>query len=286
MAGTRRRSQARESSRWKPWAGLATGVGPRMAILPRSLAQMPGEVVRTLVARSAKISPRALYDLIPAGVRTSADDVLTFLRERDLSHIKSRANHPELENDITNVLFEKRWWNRTRGSRNMTRWEVTRARLDNFAEGLIKGARATGVAAARGAIVGALMELPVTAAENFLLVRARGKSRNEAWADIARDIGKSAAAGAAGTVVITGVAMIGVPMAPVVAVPIAVAGGTLYSWSAAERIWRARASVRSPGSLPEPQTTGVEAALTEHPADVLLHNDDRASPAVSHWTQA
>ena len=231
---------------------------------------MPSEVARTLVARSAKISPKALYDLIPTGVRTSADDVLTFLGERDLSHIKSKANHPELGNDIKNVLFEKRWWNRTRGSRNMTLWEVTRARLDNFAEGVAKGARATTAAAARGAIVGALMELPVTAAENLLLVRARGKTQKEAWADVARDIGKSAAAGAAGTVVVTGVAMIGVPMAPLVAVPIAVAGGTLYTWSAAGRIWKARASVGSPDfPLAVSEGTGGEALHLEHPADVF-----------------
>ena len=286
MAGNTGRSQTPEVNRWTRWTGLATGVGYRLAVVPRSLAQMPGEVVRTLVARSAKISPKALYDLIPAGVRTSADDVLKFLGERDLSHIRSRANHPDLANDIKNVLFEKRWWNRTRGSRNMTLWEVTRARLDNFAEGLVKGARVTTAAAARGAIVGALMELPVTAAENLLLVRASGKTRNEAWAGVARDIGKSATAGAAGTIVVTGVAMIGVPMAPVAAVPIALAGGTLYSWSAAQRIWRARASFGSSDSVSGPKTTGVEALDLEHPADILLHSSDRAPPVVSHLTQS
>lgn len=153
--------------------------------------------------------------------------LLKFLGERDVSHIKSRANRPDLAKDIENVLFEKRWWNRTRGSRNMTLWEVNCARLDNFAEGLAKGVRSTTVAAARGAVVGALLELPVTASENFLLVRARGKTRNEAWASVARNMGKSATAGAAGTIVVTGVAMIGVPMAPVATVPIAVAGGML-----------------------------------------------------------
>ena len=286
MAGQTGRAQATEANRWKQWAGVATGVGSRLAVLPRSLAQMPGEVVRTLVARSAKISPKALYDLIPAGVRTSADHVVTFLEKRDLSHLKSKLNRPDLANDIKNVLFEKRWWNRTRGSRNMTLREVTRARLDNFAEGLVKGARATTAAAARGAIVGALMELPVTAAENFLLVKARGKTRNEAWADVARDIGKSATAGAAGTVVVTGVAMIGVPMAPVATVPIAVAGGILYSWSAAERIWRARASVGSSDSASDPETTGVEALDLKHPADILLYSIDRAAPVDSHLTQS
>lgn len=262
-------SQVRETGHWKRWGGLATGVGSRLAVVPQSLAEMPGEVVRTLLARSANIKPVALYNLFPAGVRTSAEDVRTFLRQRDLSHIKSRANHPELANDIGNVLFEKRWWNRTRGSRNMRSWEVARARLDNFAEAMAKGARATTVAAARGAIVGALMELPITATENILLVRAGSKTRKGAWADMARDIGKSAAAGAAGTVVVTGVAMIGVPMAPAVAVPIAVAGGTLYTWSAAERIWKARASVHEPDSPLKVEMGEVNARCPEHPADNL-----------------
>ena len=171
--------------------------------------------------------------------------MLAFLGKRDLSHIKSKHLQPDLADDPTNVLFEKWWWNRRRGSRNMKRWEVTRARLDNFAEGVVKGARATTVAAARGAILGALMELPVTAAENLVLVRGRGKTKKEAWTDVARDVGKSAATGAAGTVVATGIAMIGVPMAPAVAVPIAVVGSTLYTWSAAERIWKARTTVQS-----------------------------------------
>ena len=227
----------------KQSAGLAIAVGSRLAAVPRTLAQMPSEVWQKLASRGTTISRDALYDLIPAGVKTRTDDVLAFLGKRDLSHIKSKHLQPDLANDPANVLFEKWWWNRSRGSRNMKRWEVTRARLDNFAEGVVKGAGATTVAAAKGAILGALMELPVSAAENLVLVRGKGKTRNEAWTDVARDVGKSAVTGATGTVVATGIAMIGVPMAPAVAIPIALVGSTLYTWSAAERIWKARARV-------------------------------------------
>ena len=243
----------------KRWAGLAIVVGSRLAAMPRTLAQMPKEVWDKLGSRGTNISPEALYDLIPAGVKTRTDDVLAFLGKRDLSHILPKYLRPDLADDPSNVLFEKSWWNRRRGWRNMKRWEVTRARLDNFAEGVVKGARATTVAAARGAILGALMELPVTAAENLVLVKGRGKTRREAWKDVARDVGKSAATGAAGTVVATGIAMIGVSMAPAVAVPIAVVGSTLYTWSAAERIWKARARVGSSDAPTMLEETGLDA---------------------------
>lgn len=225
--------------------GLAIAVGSRLAAVPRTLAQMPNEVWQKLASRGTAISRDALYDLIPAGVKTRTDDVLAFLGKRDLSHIESKHLRPDLADDPKNVLFEKWPWNRRRGSRNMKQWEVTRARLDNFAEGVVKGARATTVAAAKGAILGALMELPVSAAENLVLVRGKGKTRSEAWTDVARDVGKSAATGATGTVVATGIAMIGVPVVPAVAIPIALVGSTLYTWSAAERIWKARVRVGS-----------------------------------------
>lgn len=231
------------------WTGVAMTLGPRLAALPRTLAQMPN-VWQTLSSRGARLelTPEKLWKLIPEGVKTREADVMAFLGKRHLSHIKSKFLHPERASDVKNVLFEKWQWNLERGSRNMEPGEVARLRLNNFAEGVAKGARATTVAAARGAILGALMELPVTAAENIILVRGRGKTGKEAWTDAARDVGKSAAAGAAGAVVVTGVAMIGVPMAPAVAVPVAVVGGTLYAYSSARRIWEARARVAASAS--------------------------------------
>ena len=287
------RDNANRIGRAKRWAGLAIAVGSRLAAVPRSLAQMPNEVWQKLASRGTTISPDALYDLIPAGVKTGTDDVLAFLGKRDLSHIKSKHRRPDLANDPTNVLFEKRWWNRRRGSRNMKRWEVTRARLDNFAEGVVKGARATTVAAAKGAILGALMELPVSAAENLVLVRGRGKSRKEAWTDVARDVGRSAVTGAAGTVVATGIAMIGVPMAPAVAVPIAVVGSTLYTWSAAERVWKARARVGSadppvlargfdPDSAPDLSTDGWPEKFAKAPVLRGLPSDGATENIFPH----
>ena len=236
---------------------LASAIGPKLAALPKTFSQMPADVWVTLWSRAANIHPDALYELIPNGVKTSGNDVLTFLAKRDLSHIQSKYFRPDLANDI-NVLFEKSPWNRSRSIRNMKSWEVARARLDNLAEGLLKGARATTVAAARGALAGALMELPVTAAENIILVRGSAKTKRKALTDAGRDVGKGAAAGAAGAIVVTGIAMAGVPMAPAVVIPVTVVGGTLYTWSAAKRIWKARARVADLAKLgievPPPRT--------------------------------
>lgn len=220
-------------------ATRAAAIGAWIPAVPQQLSQMPASVRDSLLARRGDFGADALYELIPQSVRTQADHVHQFLGERDLSHIESVKNAPELESEITNVIFERMSWNRSRGSENMTKLELTRVRLDNFAEGVVQGAKAATTAAARGAIVGALMELPVSTIENIILVNGRGKTMGEASLQVLKDIGRSAVAGASGALVFTGVAMIGLPLGPVV-VPLAILGGTMYTWSAADRIWKAR----------------------------------------------
>lgn len=224
------------------WGSRAAAFGAWVPAVPNALADMPAGVVDSLRARRGDFSAEALYDLIPTGVRMKTESVVEFLGNRDLSHIESVKNAPPLESEITNVIFERKPWNRARGSDNMTGLELARARLDNFADGMIQGAKATTVAAARGAVIGALVELPVTAVENFLLVKGNGRTLGEASKQVIKDVGKSAAAGAAGSVIFTGVALIGLPMGPI-AVPLAIVGGTMYTWSAADRIWRARGAL-------------------------------------------
>ena len=109
--------------------------------------------------------------------------------------------------------------------------------------GSSKAPKATTAAAAKGAIVGALLELPISTVENLLLVRGRGKTLQEASVDVLKNVGKSAGAGAAGSMVVTGIALVGVPVGTM-AVPLAVVGGTMYTWSAADRIWKARGLAR------------------------------------------
>ena len=211
------------------------------------MASLPRDVVKGLAARgrATGLDARNLYNRVPRGVKTVPKHVRAFLKDRDISHIKSRSLHPDQAGDVKNVLFERSRWNRSRGGRDMRQWEVVRIRLVNFREGLVQAGRSTAVAATRGAAAGALMELPVAAVEQVILFKGGRKTRAEALSDGARSVGKSAAAGAAGAVVFTGVGLMGVSLTSAVAVPIAVAGGTLYVWSAAKRIMTARAKVRS-----------------------------------------
>ena len=50
------------------WTGVAMTLGPRLAALPRTLAQMPN-VWQTLLSRGARLelTPEKLWGLIPAG---------------------------------------------------------------------------------------------------------------------------------------------------------------------------------------------------------------------------
>ena len=156
--------------------GRAAALGAWFPAVPRVLAEMPRSISESLVARRGDFSAEALYDLIPDGVKTESARVAAFLGKRDLSHIESVENAPHRESDIANVLFERMEWNRARGSENMTALDLSRARLDNFAEGVIAGVQATTAAATQGAIAASLLELPVTTVENFLLVKAKERT--------------------------------------------------------------------------------------------------------------
>lgn len=221
--------------------GVREGAAPaaitaRVAAIPKALADMPTNVTHRLWRGG--FSPKTLYDLVPDGVKTNAEAVARFLERRDLSHIESIKNAPARRRDIANVVFERVSWNRARGGEHMTPRELVRVRLDNFAEGVVEASKATTKGAAKGAVIGALLELPVTTVEHFLLVKRERKTPTEAAIDAAKAVGKSAAGGAAGAVVFAGVALTGVSVAPA-ATPLVIIGGVVYVWSATERIWRA-----------------------------------------------
>ena len=251
---------------------VPAAVAARVAATPKALAEMPQSVVDTLWR--GDFGPNSLYRLVPRGVKMNAESVANLLKKRDLSHIKSIKNAPALKDDIANVVFERISWNRRRGGKDMTSWEIARVRLDNFAEGVVEASQATTKGAAKGAVIGALLELPVTAVEHFLLVKSDRKTPTEAALDAAKDVGKSAAGGAAGAVIYAGIALTGVAVAPV-ATPFVIIGGVVYVWSAIDRIWRAARPVAPPASsLPEPPRGGPPVV----PLSVLLSEleDDRS----------
>jgi len=224
-------------------AAAAIGIGAVIVerAAPMSLEEMEEKssyVAETLDSRRGDFSADQLWELIPETIRTKVSATEEFLKERDLSHIVSVKNNPAAESDIANLIFEKASWNRSRGAQNMTGSELFRAQLDNFAESLVPALQSTADGALRGALMGALLELPVSAAENFILVRGGGKPWQEAAKDVAKDAGKKALHGAGGAAVCTGVAMFGVGVNQI-ALPLAIVGGVTYLWSASGRIWRA-----------------------------------------------
>ena len=253
------RRQATEVSAWVRRNGEA-------------LAEMPPSVIDTLWRGG--FSPRTLYDLIPRGVKMNANAVAGFLEKRDLSHIESVNSAPARRYDIENVVFEWISANRARGGKNMTPEELARVRLDNFAEGVVEASRATTKGAAKGAMIGALLELPVTTVEQFLLVKGERKTPTEAALDAAKGVGKNAAGSAAGAVIFAGVALTGVSVAPV-ATPLVIIGGVVYVWAATDRIWRAARQAKLPASsLVEPPRGGPPVATLSELLKEL--EDDRS----------
>ncbi|MXW12209.1 MAG: hypothetical protein F4Z73_04940 [Synechococcus sp. SB0668_bin_13] len=216
----------------------------------------PDDVKRTLRNRRGNFTPEQLYERIPVPIKTSAKATEEFLGSRDLSHIKLVKNAPGRESDIANVLFEKVKWNRARGAADMTVHELMRARLDNFAESIVPALKATGTTGLQGALIGALLELPVATAENFILVRGEGRTWQDALQDVAKKAGKGAIYGSGAGTVYAGIVMLGVPV-EAVAAPLAIIGGTMYIWSAKERVWQAIDKVNADLAVAE-KSSGTE----------------------------
>lgn len=256
---------------------VSAAIASQVATIPKTLAEMPPSVIDTLRQRRGNFSKEELFNLIPQSVKLKSESVDNFLGKRDLSHKKSVKNTPDLKDDITNVVFERVKWNRRRGGKDMTSGELARVRLDNFAEGVVEASKATTKGAARGAVIGALLELPVTTVEHFLLVKRERKTPTEAALAAAKDAGTSALGGAAGAVIYAGIALTGVSVAPV-ATPLVIIGGVVYVWSATDRIWRAARSVTplvSSGSEP-PRGGPPVATLRELLRDLDDARSDRS----------
>lgn len=87
--------------------------------------------------------------------------------------------------------------------------------------------------------IGALVELPVTAAVEYLHVRNGRKTPEEAALDGARTVGTAAAVGAVAAGAFSAAATAGIAMSTPVVMPVAVVGGGLYLWVSGDRIWDA-----------------------------------------------
>ena len=191
---------------------------------------------RTL-SEAQEFYQRSVPDSVKAeGVRSVSE----FIDGKDASHKSSVKNHPDEIANPRNVGWEDPSINRARGSQDMTReaWaDIPRQTFPDTGATIVHQCLEVGV---RSAFYAALLEAPVTAIENYILVRKGIKSEEQAVRDAADDIvrraGGAAFAGAAVTLAVS------VGAGPILAAvnPIAIPVGiVLYGYSALKRIIRA-----------------------------------------------
>ena len=178
---------------------------------------------------------------VPGPVRNLGEEaVRQFTQGKEASHIRSVANTPGQARDPKNIVWESARANGKRGSRDMTRMEAAGARAVNAADAVKITGKAVGKNAGKGAAFAALVELPVSLAENGISVFRGKKSRREAAKDTGKDV---AAAGAAGGVMAAGTTAavaLGAGPALAAASPVLVpVGVSIFALSAGSRLWRA-----------------------------------------------
>lgn len=215
----------------------ATVVGNLNAKVPCMLKDLP-TVAKSLANRAGGIAPEKLFNNIPGGVRLTKESISEFIDTHHVSHRISIKNAPTKAGDINNIIWENDQMNLARGSKNMTRAEFQKARLHNTAASIKYGFKNVAGATAKGALFGALLEMPITTIENILHVKNNRKNLKKAHIDAAKDIGISAGFSGATAAVFTVLSLLGVTLGPVV-IPLTVVGGSVYIWSATDRIWKA-----------------------------------------------
>ena len=219
------------------WIVPTTIVGNLNAAVPCILKDLP-EVAKSLANRAGGIAPDKLFKRIPGGVKLSKKNIMAFIKDHDVSHRTSIKNNPAKAGDVNNVVFEIPSKNRVRGSRNMSRSEFRSARFNNTITDIKCGLKTTIGTAAKGALFGALLELPITCIENTFHIRNNRKSVRDACIDAAKDIGITAGVAGTTAAAFTGLSLLGVTLGPA-AIPLVIVGGAVYTWSATDRIWKA-----------------------------------------------
>ncbi len=88
-----------------------------------------------LLERSSRhgLDPYDLLNETPESVADCPYETKAYWEGRDISHIKSQHNSPELADDPTNIMAEDPSTNRARGSSDMTDAEIREAAEENLA---------------------------------------------------------------------------------------------------------------------------------------------------------
>ena len=173
----------------------------------------------------------------------------------DFGHIKSRYNRPDLGNDVTNHILERRSFNRSHKARDLTSAEV--AAEARFFQGIKWKARLsrTGAAGMKAGGFAMLFELPFASAEGWLDVRQGHATASQA---VKKGGVKVGVAGVSGFVM-GGAAF---AFSAAVSVPIAIGAASalgavgLYStgkrsWNIAQRFRNRNAKALVPSKKPE-----------------------------------
>ena len=180
------------------------------------------------------------HDSIPPAVRNLDEDALeAYLDGKDLSHVLSRSNHPEIARDNRNLIWENSTDNRSRGSRDMTSEELYRAHEANSLATSSIVFRECLDAAKTTALYAGLLEAPVAAIENLIHYRKGRKTEEAALTDAGRSIAAAVTSGAIIGFAVTGaVALLpgAGPLVVTVAPILQTVGLPLYALNSVKRV--------------------------------------------------
>lgn len=189
--------------------------------------------------RTASEANELFDDTIPFPVRNlGRDAVEEFIHGKELSHIRSIRNHPELARDNRNLIWENSADNRSRGPDDMTRAEVSRIQEAESLHTTSIVFRHCWDAAKTTALYAGLLEAPVAAIENLIHYGKGRKTGEAALMDAGKSIATAAGSGAIVGFAITGaVALLGAaPLIITVAPILKTVGLPLYAFNCLKRI--------------------------------------------------
>ncbi|MCY4575847.1 MAG: hypothetical protein OXC55_04505 [Chloroflexi bacterium] len=220
---------------------IPKGVSGKFTGLPTNLQRrmMRAGLGKTRGIRNAAEAAEFYTQSVPRSVR-NLGEVSAFLKGKTASHIESVANAPSKAGLSSNIIWERAASNIKRGSDNIRRLELRWIKTRNLvdASGIVAKRMAGG--AAKGAIWSAVLEAPVSVAENLVHVKKGRESGTEATRQVVADTTKAGAAGAAvGGAMVLVVAMGGGTILAPIALPLTAAGLGVYAISSTLRIRRA-----------------------------------------------
>ena len=113
---------------------------------------------------------------VPDSVKSGGvQSVIDFADGKDVSHILSVKNHPDLIGDPRNALLEPSHANQVRGRADMTPLEQSNIPQQTFVDSTATVTYQCLDAGVQSAFYAALLEAPVTAIENYILAQERVK---------------------------------------------------------------------------------------------------------------